>query len=118
MWSIAGIRIYTTQFSEDTKQSIARLQPIEDGTILHYFGYEDPIIKLSGKVVGKTNYDAIRNLTRSGTGISLVSDLETISCGVNSVSGARDYTIAQTLDINQDCAAPVYTVSLELYKEV
>lgn len=117
-WTLNGIRIYVQEYTDDVKQQIARLQPIENGTILHYFGYEEPIIKINGKVVGKTNADLLRDLTMSGSGIPFVTDLETVTVGVNSVSRKRDYTIAQTLDETQDCTAPVYTVALELYKEI
>lgn len=117
-WTINGIRIYVEEHASDVKQQIARLQPIENGTVLHYFGYEEPIIKVTGKVVGKANKDAIESLTMSGSGISFVGDLETITVGVNSVNCTRIHTIAQTIDSTQDCSAPVYTVALELYKEI
>lgn len=117
-WTLNGLRIYIQDFTEETKQQIARLQPLDGGTILHYFGYEEPIVKITGKVVGQDNYEAVRDLTMSGSGLSFVTDLETITCGVNSVSGKRDSVIAQTLDTTQECTAPVFTVSLELYKEI
>jgi hypothetical protein len=117
-WMIGSTRIYVLDENETVKQQIARLQPLSTGTIHHIFGYEDAIIKISCKVVGKTNFDALKALRATGVTTTLTGDIETRTVYVSSVDGKRNRAYWQTLDILQDCTTPVYDVELELFEEI
>lgn len=115
-WSINGIRVITQTFEDANKQTIPRLQPLGGGTILQVFGYENSVYQMSGKVVGETNYTALKALAKSGLSYTLTTDLDTKTVYVASANFRRDETRTQTIDPQQDCYAPVWTVTLELYE--
>lgn len=115
-WKLNNIRIITQSFDESNKQIIARLQPLDSGTVMQAFGYESPTYQLEGKVVGESNYNALRALVRTGVAYTLTTDLGTKTVYVSSITGKRDPTVSQTIDPTQGCYAPVWTVALELYE--
>ena len=117
-WTINGIRVYTQEYNESVRQQIARLQPLAGGTVLHIFGYEEPIIKIRGKVVGSGNFELLKATTTLGTTVSFVSDLDTKNVTVLNVTGSRDRSISQTIDILQACDSPVYSVDVEVYQDL
>jgi hypothetical protein len=117
-WTINGTRIYVLDHDESVKQDIARLQPLASGTIHHVFGFEDPIIKVSCKIVGTTNMNAVKSLTNLGTTVPFSGDLGSRTVYVSNVGIKRSRNYWQTLDITQDCTAPVFDVELELYEDV
>lgn len=117
-WMLGSTRIYVIDESETAKQQIARLQPLASGTIHHVFGWEDPIIKVSCKVVGLDNFNALKALRATGITTTLQGDIENRTVYVSSVDGKRNRAYWQTLDIIQDCTTPVYDVELELFEEI
>ena len=66
-WTFGGVRIYVTDYSEAVKQSFARLQPLNAGTVLHRFGYDSDIIKLKGIVVTNGDRDTIKGYGQTHT---------------------------------------------------
>lgn len=116
MWTIGGVRIYVTDYQEQGKAIIARLQPVVSRTVLHNFGYESKIYQLTGKVVGLTNVNAITAMADAATSVGLLTaENTTISGWISSVSMTRDPFVWQSLDTSQDCATPVFTVTFEMY---
>ena len=116
MWTIDGIRIFVTKFGNDYTQIIARLQPLNNKTVYHTFGYESVISKLTCYVVGDTDNAAIKALTRTGSSYTLISDQGSYgNFLVKSATMERLNNLCQTLrpDLPED--APVYTCDMELY---
>lgn len=116
-WTINGIRIFVQEFNAEKGQIIARLQPLNGGTVLHFFGYDSLITKLSGYVVGLTDGNAILGLTDTKTSYVLTSPYSTTppSYFVKSVSLKLQRSVCQTLRPDLDSDAPVYLAELELY---
>jgi hypothetical protein len=119
MWTLNGIRIFTQESKSDAAQIIPRLQPLNGGTILQFFGYDDPVRTLSAIVVGDTDRDALLALAASSSSYELVgpegSDGDFF---VKKVSYSRTPNICQTMrgDLADD--APVYNFDFELYPDI
>lgn len=117
MWYIDTTRIYVQEFASTDQQILARLQPLSGATIHQIFGYESPILKVKGVIVGDTDRDAIRGMARDGSTHDL--DLDTVvvigSALVHNVTCTRKPTNYQTMRPDLDCDAPVYDCDLELY---
>jgi hypothetical protein len=115
-WTYSGIRIYTQDIGDETKQTIARLQPLAGGTVQQLFGYESLIVKLTAKVVGNTNRDALKTLSQNGSANSLVAPEGSLGTFMlASFASKRDPQVYQFIDLTQNCLTPVYTCDLELY---
>lgn len=117
-WTLDGIRIYVMEEDESAKQEIARLQPLTSGTIHHVFGWDDPIIKINGKIVGLSNRNALEALRTTGTTVVFAGDIESRTVLVSSLAFKRNRAVWQTIDTTQDCTAPVWDVDIELYEEI
>jgi len=119
-WTLNGTRIYVQDSKSDGSQIIPRLQPLNGGTILQFFGYEDYIRQLSAIIVGDVDRDALLSLTYSGaTSVSLVTPEGTEGdFFVKKVSYTRIPNSCQTLrtDLAED--APMYNVNVELYADI
>lgn len=117
-WNVDSVRIFVQDESQDDKQIIARLQPLADNTVLHIFGYEDPVIKLSAIVVGTGDATLLRTFAKDGIRHSVgYPDFGFINLlYVNSVSTKRTKSIFQTIRPDLPCESPVFTVDLELYQ--
>jgi len=115
MWMVDTTRIYVQEYQTDTKQIIARLNPLGGGTVHHLFGYEDPIAKLEGYVVGFDRVNLLRNMTNDGDLHFLTTPYASGYFYINSMSEKPTPTLYQTLDITRDCEEPVFIVNLELY---
>lgn len=118
MWTFDGNRIYVTDEEVSSNQIIARLQPLAGTTILHAFGYEAEIFKFTCKVVGTSVLDALKYMRSTGLAYTMQETNESFSKNfyLHNLSYKRDKTIWQSIDPAQDCATPVYTVTLELYE--
>lgn len=118
MWTFNGTRIITQDLDDNSKQIVARLNPIQAGTIYHVFGWDEPIVKVGGIVVGDTDRDALKALTQTGL-TYVLSGPEGIMGDyvLNSVTFKRLMCICQTMrpDLPED--SPVYNVDMELYYE-
>jgi hypothetical protein len=115
-WTISSIPIIVQEMETSEKNIIARLQPLESGTVLQYFGYESPITQVRGKVVGETNQLELRALARSSTQRTLAGYGFSENFYVSGVTTVRDPSVRQTIDPNQDCETPVFTFSMELFQ--
>lgn len=118
-WSYNGIRVFTQKNTGSKKQIIARLQPLEGGTILQTFGWDERIVKLSGLVVGSDDINSLLGLTETGTAYTLSG--ATGNYGdyfLSNFSYDQLNSICQTLRPDLDDDAFVYQVDLELFPDV
>lgn len=116
-WTLDSTRIFVDAKQDAIKQNIARLQPIEGGTIHQTFGYEFPIIKLGGIIVGETDKASLEAMLRTGNSYTLSGyGTDYGNFYVSSASFTRIKTISQTLRPDLDCTSPLYIVDLDLYR--
>ena len=117
MWKYNNIRLFVQQYGSNDKQIIARLNPFQSGTVLHYFGYENRIVKLQGLVVGTAKADQLRNLKSTGLAYNLEGPEGVISAFSMSACDLKlTNAINQCIDLTQSSSALVYEFSLELYE--
>jgi hypothetical protein len=114
-WTINSVRIYTQDFPETTKNIIARLQPVDAGTTLQHFGWENVTYKLSGIIVGTVDKNAILALAQSSSSYTLSTPYGSITVFVNNATASQIYSICQTMRPDLASDAPVYKLDLELY---
>ena len=125
-WTLDGNVLYVQKLTEGTKQVIASLNPLAAGTVYQVFGYDTSKVKLSALVVGESNKDAIHALTTHVISVALsspnpVHPHNPLSLGnylVSAVNSSREPTIYQTIDTAQDCETPVFSLDIELFKEI
>lgn len=115
-WTYAGIRIFTQDMTTDDGQTIARLNPIDGGTVLHIFGNDELITRIQAFVVGLSDITTLRSLTTSGVSFPLTSPFSgPVNYYLNKINTKLQKTVCQTLrpDLPED--SPVYLVDMELY---
>jgi hypothetical protein len=118
-WTLNSNRIYVQKLVEGTKQIIASLQPLAEGTVYQTFGYETSKVKVSALVVGQTILNNLMALTTTGLSYTLVSPEATLGdFFVSSVTADREKAVYQTIDTNQACETPVFNVDIELFKDL
>jgi hypothetical protein len=120
-WTLGGTKIIVTDGNEEANQIVARVQPLDGGTVNQIFGYESPTRKISCYIVGDTNKAAIQAMTTAGTTKALVSstfgDLGDFI--VEKVSFTMQNIISQTLDLTGalTCESPVYLAEITLLED-
>jgi hypothetical protein len=114
-WTLDGTRIYVQDIPETTKNIIARLQPVNAGTTLQHFGWENATYKLSGIIVGTVDKDALVALAQSSSSYTLSTPYGSLTVYVNNATASQMYSICQTMRPDLDSDAPVYKLDLELY---
>jgi phage protein U len=118
-WSYNGIRVFVQKNTGNKKQIIARLQPLDAGTILQTFGWEERVVKLSGLVVGPTDMNALLALTETGTAYTLSGASGNYGdYYLSNLSYDQLNSICQTVRPDLDTDAFIYQVDLELYPDV
>lgn len=118
MWLINGNRLYVQQVENGESEIIPRLQPLNNRTVLQFFGRESPILKVQAKVVGTTNLESIRTLSRNQTLCTLSGyDFYYTDLYIRGFNYTIDSASLQTIDPLQDCETPVYTLTMELYQD-
>jgi len=118
MWTLNGTRIIATSEDTELSQIIARHNPINNGTVLQAFGYDEEIRKLVCVVVGKTDLDAIKALTTTATAVPLSSyEGPEGNYYVAKVAYNRKPIWKQTLRSDLSVYSPVFVASIELYPE-
>jgi hypothetical protein len=113
-WTLSGTRIYTTDMGGNTKQIIARLNPLGGGTIKQIFGYDEEILQVKAYVVGEADLATIKGYAQTGLAYTLSG--YSVNYGnyyVSSVQWSRVPAIYQTLTSN--CDDPLFSVSIDLY---
>lgn len=117
-WWLDTTRIFVVDRTNDQKQIIAKLQPINAGTIYHVFGYENRVAKINGYIVGDTDYGAITAMTQDGeTHLFSGAYGYVYPYYVNTATFKQVNCICQTLRPDLDSDAPVWQFDIELLKE-
>jgi hypothetical protein len=116
-WYFGARRIFVQDYSETDTAIVPRLQPLSGPTVYQWFGYERPILNLSGLVVGNTDKVAIKGfyddgIARTLTGpYSINKDYYVKKCVIK-----LNPTTCQTIRPDLDTDSPVYNIELELYE--
>lgn len=123
-WYLDNTKIILTAESEADKATIARLHPLSGGTIHHYWGWEEPVLKLQAFVVGIADRDEVRGMVRdgslhsfTGSGFANADFNWTYSGWVSSVDWKLTLTRYQTIRPDLDCSSPVFDMDIEFYRE-
>ena len=123
-WYLDNTKIIVTSESEDDKGTVARLNPLSGGTIHHYWGWEESIIKIQAYVVGVADRDAIRGMLRDGnrhyfvgSGFANADFNWTYSGWIASATWKLTLNRFQTIRPDLDCSAPVFDMDIEFYRE-
>ena len=116
MWYIDTTRIFVSDNDEETGTIIARLQPIVSGTVLQVFGYEKPIVKLKGIIVGSGDQNTLKGYGRDGSLHTISGPYGATNYYVAKVSTSQMMSVKQTVRQDLDETAPVYQFELELYE--
>lgn len=119
MWYLDTTRIFVQKFDTSNTQIIARLQPLSGLSVHQVFGAESEVINLEGLVVGHTDRNALKAKVRDGNFHTLTGAYEITISGllVKSMKDTLLKTICQTFRPDLPPSAPVYSVSLELYRD-
>lgn len=71
MWTYNDIQITVVDLKEQDEQIIAKLQPVDTGTVYQIFGHISPAIALQCLVVGSGDVNALKALIDDGTAYAL-----------------------------------------------
>lgn len=116
MWTLNSIRIFVQENTGDGSQIIPRLQPLNGGTVLQFFGYESETKSINAYVVGDADKDALLALRKTSSAYTLVSPWGSLGdFYVKKVAYKQIPNVCQTLrpDLAED--ANMFIMDLELY---
>lgn len=119
MWYLDTTRIFVQKYDTTNNQIVARLQPLSGLSVHQIFGAESEVINLEGLVVGNADRETLKSKVRDGNTHTLTGAYNITVSGliVKSMKDSLTNTICQTLRPDLPETAPVYTVSLELYRD-
>ena len=119
MWYLDSTRIFVQKFEKNNNQVVARLQPLQGLSIHHIFGAESEIINIDGLVVGNSDINTLKLKVRDGNKHNLTGAYGITMSGliVKSMKDSLTNFTCQTLRPDLPTTAPVYNVSLELYRD-
>jgi len=119
MWTYGNVRIIVTEKSDEKKQVIARLQPIQGTTVHQTLGHEGLITKLTGFVVGFTEKEHLETLPASGIAYNLTGyGKDYGDFFPSNFTFEHTHTVVQTIRTDLDCDEPVFSFTAELFKDV
>jgi len=117
-WKFNSTRIYVQQLETSNEQIIARLQPLDTGTVLHIFGYDSEKLNLGGLIITTTDEEALVALSKTGLSYTLSGPEGNLGDWfVKSVKTKRnDYSFTKLFDRPLlGCEEPTYQLQMELY---
>lgn len=115
-WTFNGTRIFVQENPRKYEQIIARLNPLNTGTVLHWFGYDDLIENVNALIVGLTDRDSLEALASTGNSYTLSGPYGIVGdFYVKSLQIAQQRSVCQTFRPDLDGDSPVYIVDMELY---
>lgn len=120
-WTISGVRIYVQEYGGDEEALIARLNPRGGGTILHWFGYSDPVVQIEALVLTQSDLDTLKTMKQGNTAYTIVSPEGGLGDWyVKKVGWSResstDHVFFDRPGVARD--VPLYRVTLEVYPDV
>lgn len=118
-WTLNSIRIFVQENANEGQQIIPRLQPLNGGTVLQFFGYEDEVKSVNALVVGDTDKAALIALYKTGSSYTLISPMGNLGdYFVKKASFKQIPNVCQTLRPDLDEDAPMYIFDFELYPDI
>lgn len=109
-------RIYVQQHNEAGQRIAARLQPIDTATVIHLFGWDLPIVKIGGVVVGSGDIQWFKELV-STSSHALSGPWGQVAGTVINVSADLRQSVCQTIRQDLPDTAPVYDVEIEFWRD-
>ena len=118
-WTLGGHRIYVQKIEKGASAIAPRLQPLSGGSVIQSFGYDSTVRNLEAIVVGDTINDALEAFSKDGMQLhALVSPEGSLgNWMVKDYSSDRTGSTCQSIDQTQDEDAPVYDVTITLWRE-
>lgn len=118
-WTYNSHRIYAQKSTKQASQIMPRLQPISGGSVIQSFGYDSTVRTIEAIVVGDTINNALEALAKDGaTAHALVSPEGSLGNWIlKDYNSDRTTSTCQSIDQTQPETAPVYNVSLTLWRE-
>ncbi|MGQ9642796.1 MAG: hypothetical protein ACUVT3_02940 [Ignavibacterium sp.] len=119
MWYLDTTRIFVQKYETTNNQIVARLQPLSGLSVHQIFGAESEVINIECLVVGNTDRNTLKAKVRDGATHTLTGAFGINITGliVKSMKDSLTNAICQTLRPDLPETAPVYSVSLELYRD-
>jgi hypothetical protein len=113
-WYLDSTRVFVTDYNEDWKQTIARLQPVSGPTVHQIYGYESPILKVKVTIVGQTDKDALAGYSRDAQLHTLSGPWGALDYYIENITFTPIITICQTLRSDLPTTAQVYEAGITL----
>jgi len=117
MWTYNSIRITVIDLKEETEQIIAKLQPVDAGTVFQTFGYMNDSFPLQCYIVGSGDVNALKALARTGNTYSLAFDGTSLgNFYLDKITAQWMSTYRQTFRTDKSPTDLVYKAAMELSK--
>ena len=119
-WYYNGIRIFVQTIRDDQEQIIAELNPVNNDTVYHLFGWTKPKYTVNAVVVGSSDVTALKGLLNQQTAYTLSGEFTdtnytvTIDAYPRRMSFGWRRGIRQTLRDDLSSSAQVYDLEMEL----
>jgi hypothetical protein len=114
MWTYNGIRITVVDLKETSEQILAKLQPIDAGTVYQSFGYINDSVPLQGYVVGREDIVSLKALAKTGVAYTLSGYGYSGSFYLDKITAQWMTSYGQTFRPDKDRTELVFKVALEL----
>lgn len=116
MWTYNNIRITVVDLKEDSEQIIAKLQPVDAGTVYQTFGYMNDAVPVQCYVVGRADVESLQALARTGTAYTLSGYSFTGNFYLDKITVQWVTSYGQTFREDKSRTDLVFKVLLELSK--
>ncbi len=117
-WTYNSIAIYVQGIEDSGTQIIARLQPVNNKTVLQVFGWESDIYSITALIATDADRNSLRALRKTGSSYSLSGPEGAIgNFFLKSFKASRTESVNITIfdRPSLDSTSPVYTINMELY---
>lgn len=117
-WTYNNIKITVTDLKEEVDQIIAKLQPVDAGTVYQTFGYVNDQYPLQCFIVGSGDVTALKALARDGTAHSLAYNGNSLgNFYLEKFTGQWVSAYSQTFRTDKSRTDLVYKAAMDLVKE-
>lgn len=119
-WTFGGVRIYTQEHTDEQSKIIARLQPINANTILHFFGDDSSIAGLQVFVATQADIDTLEAANEGTTSLELVSPEGSLGDWFFAKLAVKRLPTINLVLFDRpglDCGEPFFEVTMELYAD-
>lgn len=117
MWTYNNIQITTIDLKESDEQIIAKLQPVDAGTVYQTFGWINQVVSLQGYVVGVSDKNSLQSMINDGTAYTLSGYSFSGSYYLDKATFQWMTSYRQTFRPDKSDTDLIFKVALELSKE-